>query len=172
MWVAQAYPFKHPRSLLTSAGLGTMGFGLPAAIGAALVSRDRPVVCFSGDGSIMMNIQELATLAELSLNVTVIVMDNGHLGLVRQQQEFFYGKRYFACKFEKPVDFPNIARGFGIEACHLESAVDPIDQVVHLVHKPGPSLIRIPIDDEQNVLPMVPPGRANHQMILERGIDV
>ena len=93
MWVAQAYPFNRPRSLLTSGGLGTMGFGLPAAIGAALAAPGRRVVCVSGDGSILMNIQELATLADLGLPVAVLVFNNAHLGLVRQQQELFYGGR-------------------------------------------------------------------------------
>ena len=99
MWVAQAYPFRRPRTLQTSGGLGTMGFGLPAAIGAALAAPGRRVVCVSGDGSFLMNIQELATLAELDLNVAVVVMNNRHLGLVRQQQELFYGGRLSASRF-------------------------------------------------------------------------
>ena len=91
MWVAQGYPFAEPGTFLTSGGLGTMGFGLPAAIGAALANPGRRVLCISGDGSFQMNIQELATLAELGLPVTILLLNNGHLGLVRQQQELFYG---------------------------------------------------------------------------------
>jgi acetolactate synthase-1/2/3 large subunit len=98
MWVAQSYPFRKPRTLLTSGGLGTMGFGLPAAIGAALANPQKRVVCFSGDGSLLMNIQELATLADHELNVTIILFNNGHLGLVRQQQELFFGENYIASK--------------------------------------------------------------------------
>src|SRR5512147_771006 len=99
MWAAQAYPVPRPRGFLTSGGLGTMGFGLPAAIGAALANPGRRVTCLSGDGSILMNIQELATLAELELPVTIVVFDNGQLGLVRQQQALFYGGRESACRF-------------------------------------------------------------------------
>ena len=95
MWVAQAYPFCYPRSLLTSGGLGTMGFGLPAAIGAALANPGRRIICVSGDGSFQMNIQEMATLAELNLPVVSDLFNNGHLGLVRQQQEMFYERELY-----------------------------------------------------------------------------
>src|SRR5690606_11202865 len=115
MWVAQAYPVCAGR-WLTSGGLGAMGFGLPAAIGAALAEPDATVICFTGDGSLLMNIQELATLAELDLNVKIIVMDNGALGLVRQQQELFYGRRFVASSFAQPSAFPGIARAFGVPA--------------------------------------------------------
>src|SRR6185369_8215107 len=94
MWVAQAFPFTRPRQCLTSGGLGTMGFGLPAAIGAALASPERPVVCFTGDGSLLMNLQELATAVEERVAVKVILLNNARLGLVRQQQQLFYGGRY------------------------------------------------------------------------------
>lgn len=113
MWVARTYPFPAGKSFFTSGGLGTMGFGLPAAIGAAVADRTKTVICFSGDGSILMNIQELATLAELDLNVKVIIMNNGQLGLVRQQQELFYGKKYIASSFITRPDFSVIATGFG-----------------------------------------------------------
>ncbi len=110
MWTAQAYPFRRPRQLLTSGGLGTMGFGLPAAIGAALACPDRTVVCFSGDGSLLMNIQELVTAVEEDVNVKVVVLNNNSLGLVHQQQELFYGKRFFASDFRSSVDFAQVAR--------------------------------------------------------------
>lgn len=115
MWVAQVYPVKKPRTFLTSGGLGTMGFGLSAAIGATLVNRDKTVVCFSGDGSILMNIQEFATLADLNLNIIVIILNNGYLGLVRQQQEMFYNNNVIASKFETVPKFDKVAKGFGIE---------------------------------------------------------
>src|SRR5262249_15453582 len=125
MWVAQAFPFTWPRQWLTSGGLGTMGFGLPAAIGAALARPQRPVLCVTGDGSLLMNIQELAPAVEERSRVTVVLFDNAHLGLVRQQQELFYGARYLASRFEAAPDFATIARGFGVEAYDLEGSADP-----------------------------------------------
>ena len=116
MWAAQYYPVERPRSFLTSGSLGTMGFGLPAAIGAGLAFPSKRIVCISGDGSIMMNIQELATLAELNLPVTVIVFENGTLGMVYQQQKYLFDKNYSASVFAKQPDLLAIARGFGIEA--------------------------------------------------------
>ncbi len=167
MWVAQAFPFNRPRALLTSGGLGTMGFGLPAAIGAALAAPGRPVVCVSGDGSILMNIQELATLAELDLPVAVLVCNNAHLGLVRQQQELFYGQRYSASRFQSSPDFAAIARGFGLRGITLDPDGDPLGQLAEALAKPGPCLIDIPIRETANVLPMVPPGAANHLSLTE-----
>ncbi len=157
MWTAQTYPFRRPGQFLTSGGLGTMGFGLPAAIGAAVAGPERQVICFSGDGSIMMNIQELATLAEQNLNVKIIILNNGHLGLVRQQQELFYNANYTACRFEKQVDFKRIAEGFGIPAA---SAID-----ADLLNFKGPALLDLPIAANEMVYPMVPPGGANVEMI-------
>ncbi len=165
MWVAQAYPFRRPRTLLTSGGLGTMGFGLPAAIGAALARPDTPVVCVSGDGSILMNIQELATLAELDLNVKILLMNNAHLGLVRQQQELFYNRRYLASSFQSQPDFAAIARGFGVRGMDLGGAADPEKALRRALTEPGPCLINAPIRQTENVLPMVPPGAANREMI-------
>ena len=165
MWTAQAYPVKHPRSLLTSGGLGTMGFGLPAAMGAAFANPDKKVVCISGDGSFLMNVQELATLAEHELNVTIILMDNGHLGLVRQQQELFYNNHVFASKFNRSPDFAAIARGFGIRAWDAGrggSAESVIDQALAFEE---PSLVHLPIGWAINVYPMVPPGASNLEMI-------
>ncbi len=165
MWVAQAFPFSRPRQWLTSGGLGTMGFGLPAAIGAALAQPDRTVVCFTGDGSLLMNVQELATAAEAGVNVKVILLNNGHLGLVRQQQELFYGARYSASRFHTAPDFAAIARGFGIAAQDLNGAGDPIATLARNLRAPGPCLINVPIAAEANVYPMVPPGAANRDMI-------
>jgi len=166
MWVAQAYPFKRPRRWLTSGGLGTMGFGLPAAIGAAIACADRTVVCFSGDGSLLMNLQELATAAEEDVNVKIILLNNAHLGLVRQQQQLFYGARYHASRFESKTDFVAIARGFGIRAIDIESTADPIRALGDALRERGPCLINVPIASDENVYPMVPPGGANRDMII------
>ncbi|MFH2138525.1 MAG: biosynthetic-type acetolactate synthase large subunit [Candidatus Omnitrophota bacterium] len=165
MWVAQAYPFPSPRILLTSGGLGTMGFGLPTAIGAALANPDKRIICISGDGSFLMNIQELATLAELNSNITVIIMNNEHLGLVRQQQEFFYEKNYIASRFEAKPDFIAIAKGFGLRGYDLGKANEPIDVLAEALCLPGSCIVNAPIHYAENVIPMVPPGAANHEMI-------
>ncbi|MBU0675826.1 MAG: acetolactate synthase large subunit [Proteobacteria bacterium] len=165
MWVAQAYPFARPRQLLTSGGLGTMGFGLPAAIGAALACPDETVVCFSGDGSLMMNLQELATAMEQAVNLKVIVLNNTSLGLVRQQQDLFFGKRYFASEYSHQVDFITIARGFGLKTFDLGAAEDPAGELARALAEPGPCLIHLPIARDEDVYPMVAPGGANREMI-------
>ncbi|MBL8444981.1 MAG: acetolactate synthase large subunit [Zoogloeaceae bacterium] len=165
MWVAQAYPFRRARQWLTSGGLGTMGFGMPAAIGAALAAPERTVVCFSGDGSLMMNIQEFATLAEEGLNVKIVLMNNNSLGLVYQQQSLFYGKRVFASKYRGSPDFLKIAEGFGIAAVDLDAAENPRATLAQALTAPGPCLIHASIDRAHFVYPMVPPGAANTEMI-------
>ena len=165
MWVAQAYPFRRPRQWLTSGGLGTMGFGMPAAIGAALAEPERTVVCFSGDGSLLMNIQDLATLAEEGLKVKIVLMNNNSLGLVYQQQNLFYGKRVFASKYRGAPDFMRIAEGFGIAAVDLDASATPAETLAQALAAPGPCLIHASIDREQFVFPMVPPGAANTEMI-------
>lgn len=165
MWVAQTYPFRQPRTLLTSGGLGTMGFGLPAAIGAALAHQDRTVICFSGDGSILMNIQELATIADHQLNVKVLLFNNGHLGLVRQQQELFYNKTYMASRFIANPEFAAIAAGFGIKSATISDPSGIEKMVPGLLSQKGPAFINIIIPHKYNVLPMVPPGAANRDTI-------
>jgi len=165
MWTAQAYPFSRPRQWLTSGGLGTMGFGLPAAIGAALAEPQRPVVCFSGDGSILMNLQELATAAEQGLNIKLVLLNNGALGLVRQQQDLFYGGNRFASDLGVSPDFCAIARAFGWSTLDLSaSGYDP-EALAEALDAPGPQFIHVAIDGARRVYPMVPPGGANHQML-------
>ncbi len=165
MWTAQAYPLRRPRHWLTSGGLGTMGFGLPTAIGAALARPDRTVVCFSGDGSLMMNIQELATAVEEKVNVKIILMNNKSLGLVHQQQDLFYGKRIFAVDYRMQVDFIKIAEGFGMKAYDLAAGDDPRATLACAFGEPGPCLIHARIDPNEKVYPMVAPGAANREMI-------
>ncbi|MCR5606041.1 MAG: acetolactate synthase large subunit, partial [Treponema sp.] len=163
MWTAQYYPFEHPRQLLTSGSLGTMGFGLPAAIGAALANRDKRVICFSGDGSIMMNIQELATLAELDLPVTIVVFENGVLGMVRQQQKYLFNKNYSASVFRRSPDLVTIAKGFGIDAIDANDDTEWYKKAFNL----GPHLVRVRISAEENVLPYVKAGSANIEAIRD-----
>ena len=165
MKVAQAYPFSIPRTWLTSGGLGTMGFGFPTAIGAALQAPDRPVVCFSGDGSFLMNIQELATLAEENLNLKIVLLDNQSLGLVHQQQHLFYRARFIAVNYPRKVDFVAIAKGFGVPAISLGDTDDPSSALAGAFSEPGPCLIHVPTDVYDKVFPMVPPGGSNTEML-------
>jgi acetolactate synthase-1/2/3 large subunit len=165
MWVAQAYPLRRPRQWLTSGGLGTMGFGMPAAIGAALAEPERTVVCFTGDGSILMNVQELVTAAEENVNVKIVLMNNSSLGLVFQQQTMFYGERIYASKFKGMPDFVRVAEGFGVAAIDLDQEVEPLAALARALSTPGPMLIHASIAMHEQVLPMVPPGAANKEMI-------
>ncbi len=170
MWAAQAYPVRRPRQWLTSGGLGTMGFGLPAAIGAALACPGRAIVCFSGDGSLLMNIQELVTAVEENAHVKVIVMNNNSLGLVHQQQDLFYGKRIFASDYRVAVDFCAVARGFGMRTADLGATDDPAGLLAEALAAPGPCLIHAPIDVNEKVYPMVPPGAANRDMVAHKAV--
>lgn len=167
MWAAQFYPVERARSFLTSGSLGTMGFGLPTAIGAALANPESRVVCFSGDGSIMMNIQEFATLAELNLPVTVIIFENGTLGMVYQQQQLLFKKNYSASIFEKSPDFTQIAKGFGIETVDVEADENWYLKAFDPNRENKPCLVRMRINPDEFVLPFVPGGKANVDSIRD-----
>ena len=158
MWAAQYFDVQRPRQFLTSGSLGTMGFGLPAALGAAFAEPDKRIVCISGDGSILMNIQELATMAENNLNVTVIVLENGALGMVRQQQEYLFDKHYSASTFASNPDLLKIAEGFGIRS--VDADADPDWQKKAFGVK-GPVFVRTKIARCENVLPFVKGGSLN-----------
>ncbi|MEZ6851931.1 acetolactate synthase large subunit [Halodesulfovibrio aestuarii] len=164
MWTAQSYPFTGGRQWLTSGGLGTMGFGLPVAIGAALAAPDKKVICFSGDGSILMNMQELATAVEHNVDVTVVLFNNQCLGLVHQQQELFFEGNCFSSEYPIALDYVAILRGFGWHVCDLaENCSEEIVKQALAIE--GPCLIHMPVSREEKVLPMVPPGAANRVMI-------
>lgn len=167
MWAAQYYPVEEPRTFLTSGSLGTMGFGLPAAIGAAIANPKKRVICFSGDGSIMMNIQELATLAENNLPVTVIVFENGTLGMVYQQQKYLFDKTYSASEFAASPDLLKIAEGFGIETADADKDADWYKKAFDEKRPNKPFFVRVRIDPEENVLPFVPGGKANIDSIRD-----
>jgi acetolactate synthase-1/2/3 large subunit len=168
MWAAQSWPVRRTRSFLTSGGLGTMGFALPAAMGAALAHPDKTVFVLSGDGSLLMNIQELATIAENNLDIKICVFNNGHLGLVRQQQELFYGKRYVASRFHAQPDFAAIARGFGIPGSRIAMPRDE-GALARALSVKGPVLLDIAVPETENVYPMVPPGKSNIESIWSHG---
>ena len=167
MWAAQYYPVERPRSFLTSGSLGTMGFGLPAALGAAIANPSKRIVCFSGDGSIMMNVQEMETLAELNLPVTIIVFQNGTLGMVYQQQKFLFDKNYSASVFGRSPDLLSIARGFGLEAIDADSDAEWYKKAFDNNRQNKPCFVRISVDSEENVLPFVPGGKANIDSIRD-----
>ena len=158
MWAAQYFDVQRPRQFLTSGSLGTMGFGLPTALGAAFAQPEKRIICISGDGSILMNIQELATMAENNLNVTVIVLENGALGMVRQQQEYLFNKHYSASTFASNPDLLKIAEGFGIKA--VDADTDP-DWEKKAFDSKGPVFVRTRIARCENVLPFVKGGSLN-----------
>lgn len=164
MWVAQRLALRHPRQLLTSGGLGTMGFGLPAAIGAALTTG-RTTVCVTGDGSLSLSLPELATLAEQSAPVKILVLDNGQLGMVRQQQKQFFDEHYVASHSGQQIDFVGAARALGLPAIRLPPGYSRARTLHSFLREPGPALAHVPICPESQVLPIVPPGAGNHEMI-------
>ena len=165
MWAAQYFDYAEPRLWLTSGSMGTIGFGLPAAIGAQVACPDKIVVDIAGDSSIQMNIQELATAVEQQANIKIILMNNNALGLVHQQQTLFYGQRTFASDYELKMDFIAIASGFGMPTFDLGSCDDHADMLHQALQSSGPCLIHVPIDVKDKVFPMVPPGAANTEMI-------
>lgn len=167
MWAAQYCNFTNPRSFLTSGGMGTMGFGLPAAIGAALANPDKKIICISGDGSIQMNIQELATMAEHQLNISLIIINNQQYGMVKQQQELFYQERYSASKFGSSPDFGIIAQGYGIKSQRFDMFEGYENAIQSTLKHHGPVVLDLPFDDTANVYPMVPPGEANTNPICQ-----
>ncbi len=165
MWVAQHCRFGHPRNHLTSGALGTMGFGLPAAMGAQFACPDRTVVLVNGDGGFMMNVQELATVARCKLPVKIVLLDNSALGMVRQWQELFFAERYSEIDLSDNPDFAALAQVFGIPARRIERRSEVEDALADLLAQPGPALLHVSIDVKANVWPLVPPNHANSSML-------
>jgi acetolactate synthase-1/2/3 large subunit len=176
MWAAHYYAFSHPRSLLTSGGLGTMGYGMPAAMGAALAVKGRPVVDIAGDGSIQMNIQELATISLNKIPVKVVILNNGYLGMVRQWQELFFNERYSSsclmgsalcpdcedpnkCKKRYVPDFVALANAYGIEAFRAVKPSEMLPVLRKGLAVKGPAIMEFLVSREENVFPMVPAGK-------------
>ncbi len=167
MWVAQHYEFDHPRRHLTSGGLGTMGFGLPAAIGAQFADRNSTVINVTGDGSFMMNAQELATIRRYKLPLKLIILDNQCLGMVRQQQELFYNNRESHINLDDNPDFVAMARAFDIPALHIDRTDQIRRGIETILAYDGPMLLHVAISREENVWPIVKPGGSNRDMIDE-----
>jgi acetolactate synthase-1/2/3 large subunit len=165
MWAAGRLRFEAPRRWITSGGLGTMGFGLPAALGAQAACPDATVVCVSGEGSFLMNVQELATAAEERLPVKVLLLDNASLGMVRQQQDMFWGGRRTAVDLGASPDWELLARAFGIAARSIGDPDEVEDALAETLAEPGPALLHVRIAPEANCLPMFKPGGAAREMI-------
>jgi len=160
MWVAQYYRFREPRSLISSGGLGTMGYGLPAAVGAQMGRPDRTVVLVTGDGSFQMTMAELGTVAEQQLPLKIIIMNNQRLGMVRQLQEFYYGRRYMAVDFTFALDFARLAEVYGIRGYTVETNREAADLLPEVLPAPEAVLVNCLIEPEENVLPMVLAGQS------------
>jgi acetolactate synthase-1/2/3 large subunit len=164
MWTAQHYSFKNPRTWITSGGLGTMGYGLPAAMGAHFARPDLPVFDVAGDGSIQMNIQEFGTIAHNKIPVKIAILNNRFLGMVRQWQELFYDRRYSFTELP-PVEFVKIANAYGIEGVKVETPEDVMPALKAALDCDGPFVMDFRIEREENVFPMVPAGAAINEMI-------
>jgi acetolactate synthase-1/2/3 large subunit len=165
MWVAQTMQFDHPSRLITSGGLGTMGFGIPTAIGAKISSPRNTVVSVTGDGSFMMNIQELATIKRYQIPVKIVLIDNARLGMVRQWQELFFNRRFSETDLSDNPDFVMLARSFGIESKTITQAGEVSEAIEEMLECKNAYLLHVKIDALDNVWPLVPPDTANDQMI-------
>lgn len=167
MWVAQFYPFTKPRTLLTSGGLGTMGYGTGAALGAQTAFPDRYVVHIAGDGSFRMNLNELATISHYNLPVIIIVANNGTLGMVRQWQKLFYDKRYSETTLDRPPDFVKLADAFGVRGFRARTEQEFSEAFAKAVSERTPALIDCYMDIDEMVFPMVPAGKPIDELLLD-----
>ncbi len=163
MWAAQFYRWRHPRQFITSGGLGTMGFGLPGAIGAKIGRPDRTVIDIDGDGSFLMTMTELTTAVEYQLPVKIVILNNAFQGMVRQWQEMFYGKRYFATVMRNP-DFAKVAEAFGAKGISVSHKDQVRDAIEHMLAEPGPVVMDVHVDPAENVFPMVASGKSLHEI--------
>jgi len=166
MWAAQHLRFERPYRWLTSGGAGTMGYGLPAAIGAQIAHPDKTVVCVSGDASILMNIQELSTAIQHRTPVKVVLSNNGYMGMVRQWQELIHGGRYSHSYTEALPDFVMVARGFGWQARRVDRRDQLDDALAECLASDGPYFLDVRVSAEENCFPMIPAGHGHHELLL------
>ena len=164
MWVAQYYPFKNHGQLVTSGGLGTMGFGIPAAIGAKLAQPDKTVVAFVGDGGFQMTNQELAILEEYGLDIKVVIINNGTLGMVKQWQDKFFNKRFSHSVFNGQPDFLKLGEAYNVKGFLIDNPTHLEEQLNAAFKHDGPALIDVRISPIEPVNPMVPSGKVNYEM--------
>ena len=165
MWCAQYFHFDGPRKWINSGGLGTMGFGLPSAMGAKVARPDEDVVCIAGDGSVIMNIQELATCVDEDIPIKVFIMNNGYLGMVRQWQELFWDKRYSSVKMGSSPDWVKLAEAFGAKGVKLEDKSELLDGMKSVLAEDGPVVCDVRVTPEENCYPMIPAGQAARDMV-------
>jgi acetolactate synthase-1/2/3 large subunit len=165
MWAAQYFHFSRPRRWINSGGLGTMGFGLPAAMGAAIASPDDLTVLLSGDGSVQMNIQELATISEHGIPVKAVIMNNGYLGMVRQWQELFWDRRYSSVDMGSCPDFVKLADAYGIPGHRFTDKRTLVEDLRGALQAPGPAVVDVRVTREENTYPMIAPGAAARDMV-------
>jgi acetolactate synthase I/II/III large subunit len=165
MWAAQYYHFAEPRRWINSGGLGTMGFGLPSAMGAAVGCPDRLVCCIAGDGSVQMNMQELATCAQEGIPIKVFIMNNGYLGMVRQWQELFWEKRYSHVDTGSYPDFVKVAEAYGATGLRFDDKRTLVDDFKQAIATEGPVLVDVRVTREENTYPMIPAGKAAREMV-------
>jgi acetolactate synthase-1/2/3 large subunit len=165
MWTAQYYNFNNPNKWVTSGGLGTMGFGLPAAIGAQLADRDATVIAVVGDGGFQMTLQELSVIHELNLPIKVVILNNGALGMVRQWQELFHNERYSHSKFVSQPDFVKLSEAYGIKGVKIEKSEGWEEKLKAAITSNEPVLLDIHVCQDENVYPMVASGKGLHEMV-------
>ncbi|MBR6711177.1 MAG: acetolactate synthase large subunit, partial [Selenomonadaceae bacterium] len=166
MWAAQFFAARNPRQFLTSGGLGTMGYGLPAAMGAKVACPDKKVILFTGDGSIMMNCQEMATIADHDIDIKIVILHNFILGMVGQWQRLFYNHHYSQSILKGKRDFVKLADAMGIKGYRLEKKEELETRLPEILAEPGPALIDCIVPEDENVIPMVPGGKRLDQMVL------
>lgn len=167
MWTANYLPFGGPRQYITSGGLGTMGYALPAAMGAAVGNPDRPVIAINGDGAFQMNCQELATCAQYNIPVKCIILNNGKLGMVRQFQRLLLDSRYASTNLGDHVDFCMVSQGFGVKALRVKNASELMSVLKQALEIPGPVVVEVPIHPDTYAFPMVLPGSDATQMVFD-----
>jgi acetolactate synthase-1/2/3 large subunit len=165
MWAAQYYNFPKPRRWINSGGLGTMGFGLPAAMGAAVGCPDQVVCCIAGDGSVQMNAQELATCAQEGIPIKVFIMNNGYLGMVRQWQELFWDGRYSQVETGAYPDFVKLAEAYGATGMRLTDKGSLVEDMKRAIETDGPVVVDVKVTREENTYPMIPAGSAAREMV-------
>jgi acetolactate synthase-1/2/3 large subunit len=168
IWTVRTWQCHAPRSLITTGGMGTMGFSVPAAIGAKVGAPDREVVVICGDGGFYMNIQELATISSYRLPIKIVILNNGHLGMIRQMQDLFFESRFTTSALGGQVDLVAVARGFGIPAERIDAKGHSGDAISRMRQADGPYLIEAMIDQDNYVYPIIPPGKSNIQMISSK----
>ena len=166
MWAAQYFKFHHPNRWMTSGGLGTMGYGLPAAVGTQLAHPDALVMDISGEASFLMNMQELSTIAQYRLPVKIFILNNEWMGMVRQWQELNHGSRYSESYTASLPDFVMLAQTFGMKGLRAEKADELDDIIKEMIAHDGPVILDCLVEKEENCFPMIPSGAAHNDMIL------